>query len=86
MCGLVSVFALVNLGLAAKELLLAENVIQVASEMSGRFFPILFAVVGALIISRQPGNLIGWLLMAQGIFLVAGTPVETYIGTFTAAP
>jgi hypothetical protein len=41
--------------------------------------PLVLATVGALILSRQPRNIIGWLLMVPvGAFLVIG-PLENYI-------
>src|SRR5215212_1460619 len=39
--------------------------------------PLVFAIVAALILSRQRRNTIGWVLMVVGAFVV-GTPLETY--------
>mgnify|MGYP000323604501 CR=1 FL=1 len=44
----------------------------------------IFVVVAALIVSRQPRNVIGWLLMCPAI--VMAIPADTYIGSFTTAP
>jgi hypothetical protein len=42
--------------------------------------PVVFAIVAALIVSRQPRNTIGWLLMVPvGLYMVGG-PIENYIG------
>jgi hypothetical protein len=42
--------------------------------------PVVFAIVAALIVSRQPRNTIGWLLMVPvGLYAVGG-PIENYIG------
>ena len=42
--------------------------------------PVVFAIVAALIVSRQPRNTIGWLLMVPvGLYIVGG-PIENYIG------
>ena len=38
-----------------------------------------FAFVGALVASRQPGNAIGWLLLATGIMLALGALVDAYL-------
>ncbi|HEV2091689.1 MAG TPA: hypothetical protein VGR18_00840 [Rubrobacter sp.] len=42
--------------------------------------PVVFAIVAALIVSRQPRNTIGWLLMAPVGLYVVGGPIENYIG------
>jgi hypothetical protein len=42
--------------------------------------PVVFATVAALIVSRQPRNTIGWVLMVPvGLYMVGG-PIENYIG------
>jgi hypothetical protein len=46
----------------------------------------LFAIPAALIISRQPRNIIGWLLMAPSLVLTVSGWMETYLATFRAAP
>jgi hypothetical protein len=57
---------------------LSGNLIQVASNFSWVLLPIVFSAVGALIISSQPRNRIGWLLMCPAIFFAAVTPVSNY--------
>jgi hypothetical protein len=41
--------------------------------------PVVFAIVAALILSRQPRNTIGWLLMVPVGLYVVGGPLENYI-------
>src|SRR5215211_632278 len=41
--------------------------------------PAIFAVVAALIVSRQPRNTIGWVLMVPVGFFVVSAPLEIYI-------
>ena len=41
--------------------------------------PLVFAIVAALIVSRQPRNTIGWLLMVPVGLYVVGAPLATYI-------
>jgi hypothetical protein len=41
--------------------------------------PAIFAVVAALIVSRQPRNTIGWVLMVPVGLFVVGAPLEIYI-------
>jgi hypothetical protein len=46
--------------------------------------PSIFAIVGALIISRQPGNRVGWLMML--IALAVLNPLTTYVATIVEPP
>ncbi len=56
----------------------------------GRFlwtiFPLIFSAIGALIVTRQAQNPIGWLLLVPaGIMVILG-PIEAHINSLTAAP
>ncbi len=46
---------------------------------------IVFAITGALIVSRQPRNTVGWLLMLEAT-LVFAWPLDTYFNSLTQAP
>ena len=41
--------------------------------------PVVFAIVAALIVSRQPRNTIGWVLMVPVGLYVVGGPIASYI-------
>jgi hypothetical protein len=41
--------------------------------------PLVFAIVAALILSSQPRNTIGWLLMVSVVAFVVGGPLESYL-------
>jgi hypothetical protein len=41
--------------------------------------PVIFATVAALILSRQPRNTIGWVLMVPVGAFIIGTPLENYV-------
>jgi hypothetical protein len=58
----------------------SNNVLRLASDaLISIATPLVFAVVAALIVSRQPRNTIGWLLtVVVGAFLV-GEPLENYV-------
>jgi hypothetical protein len=58
--------------------------INIGAAVAWSFSPVIFGLVGALIISRQPRNVIGLLLMLPA--LVFATPVEDYLAQFSAAP
>jgi hypothetical protein len=48
--------------------------------------PLVSTGVAALIVSRQPRNTIGWLLMTQGLPPALGGPVGVYLKGITTAP
>jgi hypothetical protein len=58
----------------------SNNVLRLASDaLISVATPVIFAIVAALIVSRQPRNTIGWLLtVVVGGFLV-GQPLENYV-------
>jgi hypothetical protein len=59
----------------------SRNALYLVGEVLISFVaPVVFAIVAALIVSRQPRNTIGWLLMVPvGLYAVGG-PIENYIG------
>ena len=80
LCGLTTVLAITLFGIT-----LFSNggsrfdLQRVGDAIFSLVIPIVFVTVAALIVSRQPSNIIGWLLMIPtGAFLVVG-PVEAYI-------
>ena len=52
--------------------LVGEAVISLAA-------PVVFAIVAALIVSRQPRNTLGWVLMVPVGLYVVGAPIASYI-------
>src|SRR3712207_49261 len=56
------------------------NALHLASEaLISLAAPLVFAIVAALILSRQPRNTIGWVLMVPVGLYVVGGPLETYV-------
>jgi hypothetical protein len=84
LCGLISLFTLINYSLAWKSQPETGSFIKLAGDFAFIAFPIVSAVVAALIASRQPRNTIGWLLMSPAI--VIALPVDSYLNRFTSAP
>jgi hypothetical protein len=58
----------------------SRNALNLASEalISG-VAPVVFAIVAALIVSRQPRNTLGWVLMVPVGLYVVGGPITSYI-------
>ena len=86
LCGVICLFTLMNLVIFIKDVPPNSNFFTLASDVVWKVVPIVFTIVGALIISHQPRNSIGWLLMAPATLLVVGTPVQEYVHEFTTAP
>jgi hypothetical protein len=58
----------------------SRNALYIVSEaLISLVAPVVFAIVAALIVSRQPRNTIGWLLMVPVGLYVVGGPLVTYI-------
>ena len=79
LCGLMTCLAIVLFGADLRQAG-SNNVFQLARDaLFSLAIPVVFAIVAALIVSRQPRNTIGWLLMVPvGLFLVGG-PIEEYL-------
>ncbi|MGA7096329.1 MAG: hypothetical protein WB245_02045, partial [Acidimicrobiia bacterium] len=59
---------------------------SMAQAISWRALPAVFAVTAAIIVGRQPGNIIGWLLMVPALTSLAGDYVGRGIGLMDVAP
>ncbi len=57
-----------------------------AQAISWRALPAVFAVTAAIIVGRQPGNVIGWLLMVPALTSLAGDFVSRGVGLMDVAP
>ncbi len=65
----------------------SRNTLYLASEaLISLVAPVVFAIVAALIVSRQPRNTIGWLLMVPVGLYVVGGPLATYIESLAPSP
>lgn len=84
LCGLIGLSVLITLFLGLTNPPADVNAFKIASYVLFGFIPVVFAVLGALILSRQPRNVIGWLLMIPAIASVL--PAEGYLNSFTNAP
>ncbi len=84
LCAIITVASLVSLvtTLASQEA--SHNIFALTGTVIGNLIPVVFAVLAALILSRQPHNVIGWLLLLPALLGIL--PVEPYIRSFTSAP
>jgi hypothetical protein len=60
--------------------------LKLASDIVFDLLPMFFALPAALIISRQPRNTIGWLLMILPLAEVSTAPLQNYLSSFKDAP
>ena len=63
-----------------------DSLSEIAQDLSFAFLAIEFAFVAALIVSRQPRNIIGWLMMGPAVMLVLDYLARTYLEQFPTAP
>src|SRR4051794_806655 len=83
------VWVIAGLGILATAVLVASyarqsgpaTVVEVFAALSLVGSMIAFIVSGALIVSRQPGNIVGWLLMVPGLALPTSTLATNWLGS-----
>ncbi len=80
LCGLITCLAVVLFGADLLRQAGSYTVVQLAGDaLLSLAMPVGFALVAALIVSRQPRNTIGWLLMVPVGVLLVGEPIEEYL-------
>ena len=82
--GIIAILAILQLGMNLVKRNANVTGFELAQAVSWVAVPVVFSMVGALILSRQPRNPIGWLLMCPAIVMVI--PVESYLNQFPTAP
>lgn len=85
-CALVSVLSIYDLVLTLREENLSSSPVQMTYTIIEGLLPMLFAIPGALIISRQPRNVIGWLLIVPVLVGVLVTWIDRYLAAFQSPP
>jgi hypothetical protein len=58
----------------------------VSNQFANTGYPLIFAIPGALIISRHPRQVIGWLLVGPALVFSATSWITSYLQGFSAAP
>ncbi len=84
--GVIAVVTSWGLALQLRASVPQANGVHLASVVASSFAPIVFAFVGALIVSRQPRNGIGWLLMLPPFAAVLDAVVGNMIRGMSAPP
>jgi hypothetical protein len=65
---------------------LGPDLVSIVSDIVWELGPILFVAIGALIVSRQPRNLIGWLLMTPALVSVVDWVITNIIRSVQVPP
>ena len=63
-----------------------DNLLNVVNDLLFAFLAVEFAFIAALIVSRQPRNVIGWLMMGPAVMLVLDFLARSYLEQFPTAP
>ncbi|MCC7352335.1 MAG: hypothetical protein IT330_01155 [Anaerolineae bacterium] len=83
LCGIIIVAASLNAAAILANRSADINVFKIAQVVIAALMAIVFAAVAALIVSRQPRNVIGWLLIAPALVIVI--PADQYLKGFPSA-
>jgi hypothetical protein len=85
LCAVAVVGAIVNLTVRAIHLAGPPTLYDAVETFGwGLTIPVVFSVLAALIIARQPGNRIGWLMMI--VALTIGNPASGFVDTLSGPP
>jgi len=84
-CGVVIIAAVAGLLYRLSDRPAGETLLETTSTLVQLILFAAFALTGALIISHQPRNTVGWLLTIEG-FLVFTWPLETYFSSLAQPP
>ena len=80
LCALVTSLAPVLFGIRLLGGYERDSVFKVADDaLFSLAMPVVTAIVAALIVSRQPRNVVGWLLMVPVILYLVGDPIVAYV-------
>jgi len=85
LCGIVGVGGILNF--VFKPAGIERNSsISTVIDLFWSIMPFVFTVVAALIVSKQPRNAIGWLLMTPAVVIVLARPIENHLESFGSSP
>ena len=82
--GIVTLGSLVSLVTTPADRVPFPKSLEQINLVTSNLIPVAFAFLAAMILSRQPRNVIGWLLMMPALLGIL--PVDAYIRSFTSAP
>ncbi len=86
LCAAACLAAFISAGSHLAHLSQSDNTIKVVGDLAWNFLSVPFAITAALIVSRQAGNVIGWLLMAPAFLSIIGLPFDSYLSSMVTPP
>jgi hypothetical protein len=86
LCAAVCLLALSTFVILLRQNLQSENLLKLVGDAAWILLPIPFAITAALIVSRHPGNVIGWLLMAPAFLAIIAVPSDLFMKNVTTPP
>ena len=84
-CGAIIIAALVTAAVALTRGVAAGNVFEALGSVTTLVTSMAFGVTGALVLSRQPRNTVGWLLMLEGSLAILW-PLDVYFNGIVQPP
>lgn len=85
----VVIWGILLMALAATAISVIEGIFMeesVDSNVLFAFVPVFFAVAGALVTIRQPGNVVGWLMLTIGVGVAVTGVIDGYLSSFDTPP
>jgi len=86
LCAATCLVALISLGVLIIQNGQTENTLKLVGDALWILLPVPFAITAALILSRLPGNVIGWLLVTPAILSIVAASVNNYFNSLSAPP
>jgi hypothetical protein len=86
LCGAVCLVALVEFVIILKHNTSSEDLLKLVGDAAWALIPVPFAITAALIVSQQPGNVIGWFLMSPAFLALIAVPMDIFMQGVKAPP
>jgi hypothetical protein len=83
---IITIFALASVVRDITNRQAGDNWLLILGDLLWGVVPVVFSFLAALIVSRRPRNVIGWLMMIPASFIVIDFIVRSYLGQFPTAP
>jgi hypothetical protein len=85
-CAVVAIVAMWQIASKALASTPPSSLLAILTSASWPLMPLAFAALGALVISRQPHNTIGWLMLAPALATVLGAFSTPFVSNVTVPP
>ena len=83
---IITLVAIVGIVQDLSSLPAGSTLLNILETLLWGLLPVEFALLGALIVSQRPGNVIGWLMLLPSSVVVVGVFTSKYLGQFSVPP